>query len=102
MKNNTAGTGGGGGGIHFSSGSATITGSTISGNTALSGGNYDGGGGIRTNGALILVDSTITGNTANSIGGGIRMSPDGGGSLQQANTNISGNTAPVDPDCAGC
>jgi len=85
----------------LSSGSATITGSTISSNTALSGGYYNGGGGIWNKVALNLVDSIITANPANSIGGRVRMSTDGGGSLQLSHTTISGNSVTVDPDCAG-
>lgn len=67
-------------------GDVTITGSTISGNTA----GFDGGG-VCAFGSVAVTDSTISGNTANGSG-------DGGGicafgDLTVTNSTVTGNTA---------
>jgi parallel beta-helix repeat protein len=69
--------------------SATVTGSTISGNDA------DRGGGIffySTSGATTVVDSTISGNTATFNGGGMFLYHTAG-SVTISRSTISGNTA---------
>ena len=87
----------------------TLTSSTISGNTATTG----GGGGVASNDAVTLTNSTVSGNKTGGIGGGVTSrtltlinstisgnsaSADGGGVstylLTIARTLISGNTAP--------
>ena len=85
-----------GGGIYNAGGTATITKSTISGNTARH------GGGISSSayGTTTIIDSTISGNTAEWFGGGIYSS---GVYLSSTNIipsilkvtgcSISGNTA---------
>lgn len=79
-----------GGGIGVYNGGLTISGSTITGNTADSGGGVYTGG--KYAGDLTITDSTITGNTANTNGGGVLA---GGGvvNLTLSNTSITGNTA---------
>jgi hypothetical protein len=76
----------------------TITGSEISGNTALS----IGGGISSQSGTLTINESTISGNAANGTtsspgaegnGGGLRVS---GGTATVINSTISGNTANMD------
>ena len=66
------------GGIYNSSGTMTVTDSTISGNSAITGSSYGAsGGGIVNNGTMTVSDSRIRGNHATgvpgaaSIGGGI-------------------------------
>jgi hypothetical protein len=101
-----------GGGISSCSGTVTVTGSTISGNTAEEGGGISGcystvtvtgstvssntaiyGGGIYNNYSTVTVtDSTISGNTAEN-GGGIYNDSYNFGLLAIANSTISGNTA---------
>ena len=100
----------GGGLFNMAGATATITQSLISGNTTPS-----VGGGLINVGTLYIKDSTISGNTASSDGGGIVTSTTAsttvlknvtlsnntgrngggifldGGSLQMANTLISGN-----------
>jgi hypothetical protein len=81
-----------GGGI-ASSGTLTIIGSTISGNTATSG---LGGGIVITGGTTTLNNTTISGNTATSAAGG--QTQGGGvyvqaGTLNSTNVTIAGNTA---------
>jgi len=78
------------GGIH-GNGNFTISGSTISNNTASS----DGGGGIYCSGTLTISASTISNNTvASGYGGGIYYS--GSGSLTISGSTISNNTASSD------
>ena len=61
-----------GGAIFSVGGNVTITGSTISGNSAVS------GGGVAIKYATLLIqDSTVTGNTATLLGGGVYASGDG-------------------------
>ena len=77
--------GDGGGGIS-SSGTLTLTDSTVSGNAA----GYDGGG-IRNYATLTLTNSTVSGNAA-GYGGGIRNY----GTLTLANSTAAGNAAGYD------
>ncbi|MFA5885407.1 MAG: right-handed parallel beta-helix repeat-containing protein, partial [Acidimicrobiia bacterium] len=73
---------------------ATITGVTITGNTA-GGGEYaygDGGGIAANDAASVTVSwSTIAGNSAEQDGGGLYLDQDGSATI--TNTTISGNTA---------
>src|SRR5829696_1641731 len=77
------------GGIsHEDNGTLAISGSTISGNTAVL-----NGGGICTRSfpsTLTVTDSTISGNSAGIIGGGIDNGSDG--SVTVTGSTISGNT----------
>jgi hypothetical protein len=72
-----------GGGIANSSGTLTVTGSTLSGNSAY------GGGGIDNSGTLTVTGSTLSGNSA-GYGGGIYNS---GGTLTVSNSTLPGNIA---------
>jgi uncharacterized protein YjbI with pentapeptide repeats len=73
-----------GGGINIASGStATVTNSTLSGNSAF------GGGGILNAGTATVTNSTLSGNTANIRGGGILNA----GTAAVTNSTLSGNTA---------
>ncbi|MEH2062181.1 MAG: DUF4347 domain-containing protein, partial [Nostoc sp.] len=69
-----------GGGIYTSN--ATITNSTLSGNTASN------GGGIYGTSSATVSDSTVSGNIANTSGGGIYSS-----NATITNSTVSGNTA---------
>ncbi|HEX8567524.1 MAG TPA: carboxypeptidase-like regulatory domain-containing protein [Pyrinomonadaceae bacterium] len=89
-----------GGGIYNDGGTASLTNSTISGNTAR----Y--GGGIYNTGTLTITSSTITANTAQGAvgpgsGGGIFNSASG--SLILTNTIVAGNLVinSSSPDIAG-
>lgn len=92
ISGNTATTGGAG---IFNEGIATITGSTISGNTAGSHGggvyNYRDPGDDVTDGTLTIKDCTISGNTAGDHGGGIFN--EGTGNANIINSRIIDNTA---------
>jgi uncharacterized repeat protein (TIGR01451 family) len=75
-----------GGGI-LSNGVATITNSTISGNTASS---SSGGGIVNGSGTMTIINSTISGNSAGGgFGGGINSVA---GTLTVTNSTISGNS----------
>jgi hypothetical protein len=89
-----------GGGVYIVSnvGTPTVTGSTLSGNSAGSGpGNFGYGGGIYTSGTLTVSNSTLSGNTAS----GGNFGNDGGygggiynlGTLAVSNSTLSGNSA---------
>ena len=80
VSGNTAESGGG----IYSNGNVTLTNSTVSGNTAA-----QDGGGIYGNGAVTLTNSTVSGNTAALSGGGIRNN----GGVTLTNSTVSGNTA---------
>jgi hypothetical protein len=71
------------GGI-VSSGTLTLTGSIVSGN---SGAVF---GGILNSGVMTLVSSTVSGNSAGSKGGGILNA----GTLTLTNSTVSANSAP--------
>jgi hypothetical protein len=73
-----------GGGIS-SSGTLTVTDSTITGNSA----GYNGGGGISSSGTVTVTDSTISGNSTVSGGGGISSS----GTVTVTDSTISGNSS---------
>ena len=77
-----------GGGIANTS-TLTIFNSTLSGNSA------DSGGGISNfAGTLTISDSTVSGNSASNVGGGItNLSISGNASLTLNNSTISGNSA---------
>jgi len=91
VSNNTT-TGAGGGIFCSGSGSMSIIGSTISGNSVSVSGN---GGGIQNNctGAVVIVLSTVSGNSAASMGGGIRTTL---GSLTLIHSTITNNSATND------
>ncbi len=76
-----------GGGV-YNSGSLTITGATISGNSANN--STSGGGGIYNLGTLTVAASTISGNSAKLDGGGIYHDE---GTATISNSTISGNSA---------
>jgi hypothetical protein len=81
-----------GGGAISSLENLTVTGSTISGNSASSYSGY-GGGIYMTRGDLTVSDSTINGNSAGSSGGGILIDRFSGGNLTVIRSTISGNSA---------
>ena len=77
------------GGILNDGGTLTVSGCTISGNSAYVPGSFFGsGGGIFNNGTLTLTGSAVTGNTAYA-GGGIENE----GTLTVRGSILSGNTA---------
>jgi hypothetical protein len=76
-----------GGGI-FNGGTVNITNSTLSGNSATS-----GGGGILNSGTATITNSTISGNHGDFGGGGIFTNP--GTVTTITNSTISGNSANV-------
>jgi predicted outer membrane repeat protein len=65
-------------------GTMTISGCTITGNTA-----YGNGGGIWNGGTMTVSGSTITGNTSRALGGGISNI----GTLTVSDCTITGNSA---------
>ncbi len=84
---------GGGGIVNRSGGTARITDSVLSENTATA---NNGGGGILSTGDLILTNSTVENNTATSSGargGGVNVS-NGATSTAIIGSTISGNEAP--------
>ncbi len=104
ISNNTANsnndTTGGGGGVYIvGPGVATVTGSTISRNTAIKGAplpNSSGdGGGFDVGGALTLINSTVSGNFAGGNYGGIEDSNPGGSAdrVDISNSTIVDNRA---------
>ncbi|MGH8460479.1 MAG: choice-of-anchor Q domain-containing protein [Stenotrophobium sp.] len=88
VSGNTA-TSGRGGGIRVLLGNATLTDSTLSGNTtaALGGGLYV------EFGNLTMTDSTVSGNTAHTYGGGLALVSRGSSTFTVSNSTVSGNTA---------
>lgn len=85
----------GGGGIGFFNLTASITNSTISGNT-----DAGNGGGIRNFRATITIaSSTITNNSTQNSGGGIILFDSGGATI--TNSTISNNTANSNNDTNG-
>ncbi|MDE7194028.1 MAG: hypothetical protein K2O14_08670, partial [Oscillospiraceae bacterium] len=86
-NNKATGTGGMGGGVYVvTSGTFTMYGGTISGNTATN------GGGVYVNdyGTFTMKDGTISGNTATTSGGGVYFSE---GTFTMSGGTIAGNTA---------
>jgi RHS repeat-associated protein len=73
-------------------GTATVGSSTVSGNAAKN------GGGIANLGTLWLSASTLAGNTATASAGGLSAAP---GTLTMLSTIVAGNTAPSSPDIGG-
>ena len=94
--NQAFGVDGAGGGIwNRAPATATITNSTISGNTST-----DEGGGVWNDGKLDLTNVTITDNQA-EFGGGI-FNAGSAGDLTLTNTIVAGNSATISaPDCSG-
>ncbi|HVU11925.1 MAG TPA: choice-of-anchor Q domain-containing protein [Phototrophicaceae bacterium] len=86
FSSNTATTAGEGGAI-FNAGTATISSSTFTANTAV--GN---GGGIHTQAPLTVINSTFSGNSSPATGGGIYAT---GSTLTVTNSTFSGNSAPT-------
>ena len=83
----TGGSADGGAGLRNDAGTLTLTNCTVSGNAAT-----DQGGGLDNfGGALTLAGCTVSNNTA-PIGAGLAGS---GGTLSLVNTTVSGNTATV-------
>ena len=83
--NSNAGEFADGGGLYASSGSVTLTGSTVSGNRGR-----QGGGIFSAAGAVSLTSSTVSGNTASGEGGGIYNAE---GIMSLSSSTVSGNTA---------
>ena len=83
-----------GGGLSIESGAeATVSGSTISGNTA----SYSGGG-LMNRGTATISGSTVSGNTASHSGGGLYNRY---GTATISNSTVSGNSAIGDGDGGG-
>ena len=76
-----------GGGLENETARPSLTGCTISGNTATLGG---GGGLENASGALTLTNCTVSGNTANHGGGGLYNVF---GTMTLTSCTVSGNTA---------
>ncbi|MDP2674278.1 MAG: CSLREA domain-containing protein [Dehalococcoidia bacterium] len=90
ISGNTATTGGG---IdNYLGATATLNRTTVSGNSTPNPGGSGTGGGIRNDGAMTLTNSTVSGNTATVGGGGIGQF-DGGLTLN--NSTVSENLAPI-------
>ncbi|MGA9397087.1 MAG: CSLREA domain-containing protein [Anaerolineaceae bacterium] len=102
IRDNTAGAGGeittnaygGIGGGCYCGGTITITGSTISGNTAGSSSSGGGGpaGGIYANGEMTITNSTISGNTSGSTSSEYGSSGNGGGIVASNHVTIRYST----------
>ena len=93
MSGNSAGFGGGlyaqGGTEHYdSSGTVTLTNSSVVNNTAT---HYSGGGIEAADATLYVVNSTIAHNTASSGGGGISAGPFG--AIHLTNSTVTDNVA---------
>jgi CSLREA domain-containing protein len=77
-----------GGGIVVNGGTLTLTGSTLSGNSARG---PEGGGGIFVSGGTaVVMGSTLVGNSGAGSGGGISIT---GGTLTVSGSTLSGNSA---------
>jgi len=76
-----------GGGL-FNNGTATVSNTTIDGNTSTGG--FAGGGGIDNQGTLTLINSTISNNSATQSHGGAIYNI---GTLTMDNTTVAGNSA---------
>ena len=81
-----------GGGIFNDSGTLSVTGSTLSGNTTNVTAGGHGGGIYNEGGTVTVTDSTLSGNSTSSdgFGGGIIQY---GGTLSVAGSTLSGNSA---------
>ena len=82
----TGGNASDGGGVYIDGGTFTMTGGTISGNTA----NFDGGGVELVNGTFTMTGGTISGNSAYDWGGGVLVN---NGTFTMSGGTISDNTA---------
>ena len=93
------------GGLGITAGSITLTGSTVSNNSAISTvttGNGFAGGIYNQQGTLNLVNSTVTGNIASSFHGGIRnLSQTTPSTVNITNSTISNNVAQGNNTTAG-
>ncbi len=93
------------GGLGITAGSITLTGCTVSNNSAISTvttGNGFAGGIYNQQGTLNLVNSTVTGNIASSFHGGIRnLSQTIASTVNITNSTISNNTAQGNNTTAG-
>jgi hypothetical protein len=83
ISGNSAGIDGDGGGLE-NDGTATLTGCTISGNSA-----GDVGGGLDNKGTMTLTNCTVSGNSARLSGGGLKNY----GTATLTNCTVSGNSA---------
>jgi CSLREA domain-containing protein len=91
FRSNTGGTSAGG---LMNGGDATVTNSTLVGNSAPVGGGIANGGLSRTGGPLTILNSTVVGNSTSTFGGGIADGGRfGGGPMTITNVTVSGNTA---------
>ena len=96
ISNNTAQTQSGGG-LQYSYDTSrfmAVSGSTFSGNSAISGNNGIGGG-IYAQGVLDLSNSTVSGNHANTQAGGIMLQSNG--ALNMASSTVVFNSAGSNP-----
>ncbi len=93
VSNNTAASEGGG--LWNGSGTMTVSGTTVSGNTASGVDDDNGGAGLFNNGGTLLIyDAVITGNTANGPrGGGGAIMNVAKGTLTIDGSTITDNTA---------
>ncbi|MEH2243208.1 DUF4347 domain-containing protein [Nostoc sp.] len=101
VSGNTANSGGG---IYNQGGTLSLTSSTVSGNTATSGGGiFNGNDNGYSSGSATLTNSTISGNTALEDGGGIYndYAYVGDNSLTLSSTTINNNTADSDSNGTG-
>ncbi len=96
ISNNAAIGSGGGVWSSSSTGSASVTNTTISGNEASGGETPQGGGIFNSSGALNLTSSTVADNSADSLGGGIFNSS---GAVTLGNSIVA--NSPADGNCAG-
>jgi CSLREA domain-containing protein len=87
IRNNSADNFSGGGVWNTDTGTLTVTGSSISGNSA-----GDGGGGIANAGSLTIDASTVSNNTAGNDGGGLQNRETGATVVQNASV-FSRNSA---------
>lgn len=83
-----------GGGLNNSGGTASLSNSTLSGNS-----NGTGGGLFINGGSVTLNNVTVTDNTASSSGGGVWINA--GSTLIMRNTILAGNSGSPGPDCSG-
>ncbi len=93
LSGNTA-SGGDGGGIQTAGGTVTLTNVTMNGNTA------DEGGGLSCRGPCTLTNVTVTANTGVVNGGGVHQRT-GAGSITFLNTIVANNSSPLNDDCKG-
>jgi hypothetical protein len=96
FSGNTAGSFGGGflNGSTVDTGTMTVINCTVSGNSAQQGGGIYNG----LDDTLTVINSTITANSATSYGGGLYNFS---GPVVLNNTIVAGNTAPTDPNING-